>query len=188
MYFPEPDSPFYRVTYLSNYSPEVVPDASTHYSLLAEVSRSRHKPVDLASVVDEVLDGFVATRLLAPGDLADVVDTHLIVRERTYPIPSLRRDEALETIQPWLEGLGILSRGRFGAWKYEIGNMDHAVQMGVEAVERLVHARPEQCLHNRIAPKAEQELRLVRENVRPLRRAAAGAAAPRRAAAAAAST
>jgi UDP-galactopyranose mutase len=186
MYFPEPDAPFYRVTYLSNYSPEVVPDASTHYSLLAEVSRSRHKPVDLDSVVDEVLDGFVATRLLAPGDLADVVDAHLIARERTYPIPSLRRDQALGVIQPWLEGLGILSRGRFGAWKYEIGNMDHAVQMGVEAVERLVHGRPEQCLHDRIAPKAEQDLGLVPRDVVPLRRprAGAGAVPPRRAAAA----
>ena len=38
MYFPESNCPFYRVTYLSNYSPEVVPDAATHYSLLCETS------------------------------------------------------------------------------------------------------------------------------------------------------
>ena len=46
MYFPEENCPYYRVTYLSNYSPEVVPDATRQYSLLAEVSRSPYKPVE----------------------------------------------------------------------------------------------------------------------------------------------
>jgi protoporphyrinogen oxidase len=162
MYFPEDNCPFYRVTYLSNYSPEVVPDDSTHYSLLAEVSRSEYKPVNLETVVDEVIEGFLNTKLLSEGDVADIVDSHLIVREYTYPIPSLRRDQALKMIQPYLEGLDIYSRGRFGAWKYEIGNMDHSVQMGAECVERLVRGRPEMCFHNRILPKDEQELGLLK--------------------------
>jgi protoporphyrinogen oxidase len=179
MYFPEDDCPFYRVTYLSNYSPEVVPDASTHYSLLAEVSRSPYKLENLETVVDRVLQGFLETRLLSPDDLRDVVDTHLIVREHTYPIPSLRRDDALAVIQPWLEERHIYSRGRFGAWKYEVGNMDHAVQMGVECVERLLNGRPEDCVHGRISPKDEQDLGLLADKTidltsrRILRRAGA---------------
>src|SRR5689334_4965644 len=44
MYFPEDNTPFYRLTYLSNYSPDVVPDPSTHYSILAEISHSDLKP------------------------------------------------------------------------------------------------------------------------------------------------
>jgi len=32
----------------------------------------------------------------------------------------------------------MYSRGRFGAWRHEIGNMDHAVMMGVEAIDKLV--------------------------------------------------
>ena len=167
MYFPEPNCPFYRVTYLSNYSPEVVPDATRQYSLLAEVSRSPYKPVNLETVVEEVIDGFVNTKLLSPADRKDVVDTHLITREFTYPIPTIRRDDALSLIQPWLESHDIYSRGRFGSWKYEIGNMDHSVTMGAEAADRVLRGTPELCWTDRIIPKAEQTLRLTENAPRP---------------------
>ena len=163
IYFPESDCPFYRVTYLSNYSPEVVPDAASNYSLLAEVSFSPHKPVAIESAVEEVIEGLVNTRFLSPDDRRDIVDTHRIVRQYTYPIPSLRRDAALGVIQPHLESLGIHSRGRFGAWKYEIGNMDHSVQMGAEIADRLVLGSPELCWNGRILNKNEQQLRLLPE-------------------------
>jgi protoporphyrinogen oxidase len=138
MYFPERNCPFYRLTYLSNYSPEVVPDASKQYSLLAEISRSDFKPVDGSKVIDETLQGMVNTKMLAESDLDDVVDTYVIEREYTYPIPSLERDKALATVHPWLESQDIYSRGRFGAWRYEVGNMDHSVAQGVEWVNRIV--------------------------------------------------
>src|SRR5690242_8386602 len=138
MYFPESNSPFYRVTYLSNYSPEVVPDASRNYSLLAEISHSEFKPVDRDSVVEETIQGMVNTRLLSEADRADIIDTHVIERDYTYPTPSLERDEALRTLHPWLESRDIYSRGRFGAWRYEVGNMDHSVAQGVEWVNRIV--------------------------------------------------
>ncbi|HEY0972427.1 MAG TPA: FAD-dependent oxidoreductase [Gemmatimonadales bacterium] len=138
MYFPESDSPFYRVTYLSNYSPEVVPDASTHYSLLCEISRSEFKPVDGSRVVEDTIQGLVSTKLISDADRRDIVDTHVISRDYTYPIPSLERDAALRVIHPWLEARDIYSRGRFGAWRYEVGNMDHSVAQGVEWVNRVI--------------------------------------------------
>lgn len=138
MYFPEASSPFYRVTYLSNYSPEVVPDASRNYSLLAEISHSEFKPVDRGSVVEDTIQGMINTRLLSESDRADIIDTHVIERGYTYPTPSLERDEALRTLHPWLESRDVYSRGRFGAWRYEVGNMDHSVAQGVEWVNRIV--------------------------------------------------
>jgi protoporphyrinogen oxidase len=138
MYFPESNCPYYRLTYLSNYSPEVVPDASTHYSLLAEISRSEFKPVNCQTVVDDTIQGLVNTRMISEKDRDDIVDTHVIDRDYTYPIPSLERDKALATIHPWLESVGVFSRGRFGAWRYEVGNMDHSVAQGVEWVNRIV--------------------------------------------------
>jgi UDP-galactopyranose mutase len=143
MYFPEDNAPFYRVTYLSNYSPEVVPDASTHYSLLAEISHSEFKPGSRDTVVEETIQGMVNTRLLAEGDRKDIVDTFLIERDYTYPTPSIERDGALAVLHPWLEAQDIYSRGRFGAWRYEVGNMDHSVAQGVEWVNRIVEGARE---------------------------------------------
>jgi UDP-galactopyranose mutase len=46
-------------------------------------------------------------------------------------------------IQPWLEHRNVSSRGRFGAWLYEIGNMDHSFMQGVEWVDRVLDGTPE---------------------------------------------
>ena len=32
----------------------------------------------------------------------------------------------------------------FGSWRYEIGNMDHAVKMGIDVARRLVEGAPEE--------------------------------------------
>ncbi|MDB4891829.1 MAG: UDP-galactopyranose mutase [Gemmatimonadetes bacterium] len=138
MYFPEDNAPFYRVTYLSNYSPEVVPDATRQYSLLAEISHSDFKPEDRGSIAERTIAGMVATRLLGECDRRDIADTHVIERDYTYPIPSIERDGALAALHPWLEQRDVYSRGRFGAWRYEVGNMDHSVAQGVEWVDRIV--------------------------------------------------
>ena len=65
MYFPESNCPFYRVTHFSHYSPNNVPDASTQWSLMAEVSESAHCPVDSDTVVADVVRGLVATSLVS---------------------------------------------------------------------------------------------------------------------------
>ena len=138
MYFPEDNAPFYRLTYLSNYSPEVVPDHTRYYSLLAEVSHSEFKPENRETIVDETIQGLVNTKMISEADRRDIVDAYLIERDYTYPTPSLERDGALAVIHPYLESRGIYSRGRFGAWRYEVGNMDHSVAQGVEWVNRIV--------------------------------------------------
>src|SRR3712207_8123303 len=50
--FPEDNCPFYRVTYLSNYSPFMTPDKDTHYSLLTETSYSEFKAEDKETIVE----------------------------------------------------------------------------------------------------------------------------------------
>ncbi len=135
-YFPESDAPFYRVTYLSNYSPNIAPEG--HFLLLTETSYSDHKPEDRATIVDRVVDGLVATRLIQPSDRDRIVATHTTDVPYFYPVPTLTRDRALAEIQPYLMSRDIYSRGRFGAWRYEISNMDHSVMQGVEVVNNVL--------------------------------------------------
>ncbi len=141
MYFPEADCPFYRVTVFSNYSPHNVPDSARHWSLMAEVSESADKPVNRETLVRDVIDGLRRTRLIGDGDR--IVSTWSFRAAYGYPTPGLHRDEALAEILPHLEAHRVYSRGRFGAWKYEVSNQDHSFMQGVEIVERLLHGRPE---------------------------------------------
>jgi protoporphyrinogen oxidase len=141
IYFPESSAPFYRVTYLSNYSPNIAPKDT--FLLLTETSYSDFKPEDKATIVDRVIDGLIATRMLEPEDRERIAATYTIDVPYFYPVPSLTRDAALDRIQPYLMDHHIYSRGRFGAWQYEIGNMDHSVMQGVEVVNSLLLDEPE---------------------------------------------
>lgn len=141
MYFPEEAVSFYRVTQFSRYSPRNVPNPGTQWSLLAEVSESPERSVDAAGVVDSVIGGLAADGLIEGR--RQVLHTWHQRIEYAYPTPALGRDAILERLQPALYEAGILSRGRFGAWRYEVGNMDHSFMQGAEAAAHLLRGIPE---------------------------------------------
>jgi protoporphyrinogen oxidase len=144
LYFADSEVPFYRVTNFAKYAAANVPgsDTSRFSSFLTETAYSAHSPVPRAGLEDSVVAGLRTTGLLEPADR--VVSTHVVDIEYAYPIPTRSRDDALAVVQPWLMERGILSRGRFGAWRYEIGNMDHAAKMGIDAARLLTEGRPEE--------------------------------------------
>jgi protoporphyrinogen oxidase len=145
LYFPENDCPFYRVTVFSNYSPNNVP-GDGYWSLMAEVAESSFRPVDHSTVVQEVLQGMRNTRLLDAKD--NVLSTWHYYAPYGYPTPTVGRDEHLNRIHSKLKPWGILSRGRFGAWRYEVGNQDHCCMQGVEAADSALFGAPEiTCWH-----------------------------------------
>jgi len=146
MYFPESNCPFYRVTYLSNYSPFMTPDKDRYYSLLCETSYSEFKPVDGKRIVDDTITGLVNAGLITDKDRDDIVDTWLFHADYSYPTPSVERDGILSQVIPYLEQHDVYSRGRFGMWKYEVSNTDHTLMQGVELVNRLLLGEPEQTI------------------------------------------
>ena len=144
LYFADAPVPFYRVTNFAKYAPANVPEADVarYSSDMAETSYSRHRPREREGHEQDVVDALISTELID----ADVPIASLYVQDidYAYPIPTLERDAALAVVQPWLMEHEIYSRGRFGSWRYEIGNMDHAVKMGIDAARFLLEGRPEE--------------------------------------------
>ena len=144
MYFPQSNIPFYRATNFAKYSPANVPDADTarYCAYMTETSYSGHKPTPRDGLETEVEAGLREAGVV--DNRPSVASMHLEDIPYAYPVPTLERDHALQLIQPWLMEHSILSRGRFGSWKYEVGNMDHAVKMGVDAARLIVLGREEE--------------------------------------------
>lgn len=131
MYFPEDNCPFYRVTVFSNYSRKNAPEGE-FWSLMTETSESTDKHVNQLSLIEDTIQGLINTKLIESKD--DVVSTWFYKADLGYPTPSVTRDETLNEIHKELTSIQIDSRGRFGAWKYEVSNQDHSFMQGVEWV------------------------------------------------------
>lgn len=144
LYFPQDHAPFYRATNFAKYSPANVPDADTarYSAYMTETSHSKYKHEERAGLEERVEQGLRASGVVEGRP--EVASAHVVNIDYAYPVPTVKRDEALRTIQPWLMSNGIYSRGRFGAWRYEAGNMDHAVKMGVDAARFVLEDIPEE--------------------------------------------
>lgn len=163
MYFPEENCPFYRVTYLSNYSPYMTPDNANYYSLLCETSYSKYRPIDKKTIIEQTITGLVASGMISEHDRKDIVTTWLYDAEYSYPIPTVDRDEILALAIPYLEGLGIYSRGRFGMWKYEVANTDHSLMQGVELIDSLLLGQEETTIGIKYASTSDGRQAAVHE-------------------------
>lgn len=144
LYFADLDVPCYRATNFAKYAPANVPGADTarYSSWMCEVGWWAGGPVEGEALVEAVDAALRRTGLVAPD--APVASRHLEVLDHAYPVPTPGRDAALRTVLPWLDERAILSRGRFGTWRYEVGNMDHAVKMGIDAARRILGGAPEE--------------------------------------------
>ena len=144
MYFPQSHAPFYRATNFAKYSPANVPDGDIgcYCAYMTETAHSPEKPEPRAGLEDRVEAGLRASGVVK-GRLR-VASVHVEDIDYAYPVPTLERDTALSLIQPWLMSHEIFSRGRFGSWRYEMGNMDHAVKMGIDAARRILTGQAEE--------------------------------------------
>jgi protoporphyrinogen oxidase len=183
LYFPEDDCPFYRATIFSNYSPHNQPQDSVtlptlklangsapssksakpgpYWSIMLEVSESSLKPVNNDTLVADSLQGLVNTEMLSPGD--EIVSTYHRRFDHGYPTPTLEREGVLTKLLPALQEQGIYSRGRFGSWRYEVGNQDHSFMLGVEAADNIVNGATELTLNypDFVNGRANNERRLL---------------------------
>ncbi len=114
------DEPCYRVTVLSSYSSNMVPEGK--WSLLCESNANIS--------VDSVTQYY--------SRYGTIEKVWSVCLDHGYPIPTVDRDEILGLVQSTLEEHSIYSRGRFGGWKYEVSNQDHSFMQGVEVIDRIL--------------------------------------------------
>lgn len=116
-----------------------------YWSIMLEVSQSSMKPVDVENLLKDSIQGLINTEMIKPED--EIVSTYHRAFDHGYPTPSLEREGVLKELLPKLQDMGIYSRGRFGSWRYEVGNQDHSFMLGVEAVDNIVNGAVELTLN-----------------------------------------
>ena len=145
MYFPDSDSPFYRITVFSSYSEDHIPKPGKQWSLMCEAAEPNSNSNPEQWTKDHLIDSTIQA-LITFGFITSemVVSKYYRRLDHGYPVPSINREMILEKVQPWLESKGMYSRGRFGGWRYEVANQDHSFMQGVEISDRLLRGIPEE--------------------------------------------
>lgn len=161
IYFPETNVPFYRVTVFSNYSPANVPSPGRYWSLMCEVSSSPEKAVHENEVIDECILGLLNCQLISKAD--PIVSKWSMVARPGYPTPSIERDLIVADAFKYFADFQIYSRGRFGAWKYEVSNQDHTFMQGFEWADWVLHGIEEETVFypSRVNAPGKRRLRVT---------------------------
>jgi protoporphyrinogen oxidase len=141
LHVPQVDVPFWRLSFPKNMSPGNVP-GDRYWSVLCEVSAAAELGApDLDLLARQTKAGLIRLRILPQA--SQVVSRWATWLKHGYPVPFLGRTKVLAQLLPELKAMGILSRGRFGAWLYEASNQDHAFFQGVEAADCVLEGRNE---------------------------------------------
>jgi protoporphyrinogen oxidase len=141
---PQHDIPCWRVTLPAALAPGNVP-SSQHWSILCEASVAAAETPDVDRMSERI-----ESRLRAAGLInaeSTVVSRWSAKLRHGYPTPFLGRDDMLQAVDSALKERHILSRGRFGGWKYEVSNQDHTFMQGVEAIDYFISGKPERTYH-----------------------------------------
>jgi protoporphyrinogen oxidase len=131
VYFPDGDTPFYRVGFPTNFSDGVAPPGTS--SLYVEFGLRRGEPLDRDRLERAALEALRREGILAPSHR--VVARDWIRIDPGYVIFDRRRQDAMARLRPALEARGVHLAGRYGAWTYSY--MERAILDGMELAARL---------------------------------------------------
>ncbi len=131
IYFPDPDAPFYRVGFPSNFSAGVAPPGTS--SMYIEFALRRGERADPAQLEARALAALRREGILRPDDRVLVRDTTFV--DPGYVIFDRARQQVMASVMPALEKLGVHPIGRYGAWTYSY--MERALLDGLEIARRI---------------------------------------------------
>jgi len=142
MYFSSKRLPFYRITNLSNYSVNNTPPKRRqgYSSLLLEIRSAPATKRQENALLGRCLKGLINCGLIKEVDQDHLISIFTRTCSNAYPLPTLSRDRILDTIHPQLQKSHIYALGRFGAFRYEAGNMDVCFMQGFRAINRILRS------------------------------------------------
>ncbi|MGH7504654.1 MAG: hypothetical protein ACRELX_03345, partial [Longimicrobiales bacterium] len=140
IYCADPDIPPHKIA-LNHNSSAALRQRPVH-AIMAEVSLSPEKPVDVEAIAPRTIDLLCETGVLASP--ADIVWRGHVDVKYAYPVYTHARPAQLAGIRAWLAEHHIYPLGRFGDWEYV--NSDKCVDKGLRLGSELRARYPEPVL------------------------------------------
>jgi UDP-galactopyranose mutase len=132
VHFPEPDVPFFRISYPHTFGENVAPAGKS--SVSAEIAYSAQRPVDKENAVGNTIEALRRVGAIGKNDRIVMTATHDI--PFAYCVYDHARKASLQTVRDWLRSVGIETAGRYGQWTYFWS--DEAILSGKKAAERVL--------------------------------------------------
>ncbi|MCC7204533.1 MAG: NAD(P)-binding protein [Phycisphaeraceae bacterium] len=125
IYVADSDVPPHKIAFNHNSSPRL--RAKPHHAIMAEVSLSEDKPIDVNQIAPRTIAFLCDLGILdSPRDI--VWQDHVDVKY-AYPVYTHHRPALVRGIKDWLARHHIYTVGRFGDWEYV--NSDRCVMRGL---------------------------------------------------------
>ena len=131
IYYPEPAYPFYRVGFLSNFSPHVAPKGTS--SIYVEISYLPSHPPSIDQVREETISRLIDCGVLRADD--EIVAEKTLIIKHAYVIYDLFRHQHLSSLIQFLRSKHIYPIGRYGRWEY--ATIEEAILQGREVAQKL---------------------------------------------------
>lgn len=130
VYYPDPAYPFYRVGFLGNLSPHMVPPGTS--SLSVEISYLPTDPPPLEEIRETTLAALVTCGILRADD--EILVENAMWVKHAYVIYDQFRSRHLSQIIEFLRSHHIYPIGRYGRWEYT--TMEEAILQGKAVAEQ----------------------------------------------------
>ena len=131
IYSADPAIPPHKIALNHNSSPYLREQPC--HAIMAEVSISPDKPVDVDSIADKTIAVLCDLNILSSAE--DIIWRGHQDVEYAYPVYTSERPQLVKTIKDWMRQYDIYTLGRFGDWEYI--NSDACVLKGLNLAAHL---------------------------------------------------
>jgi len=135
VYIADPEFPPHKIAL--NHNSSAYLRGKRCHAIMAEVSISKEKPVDVDQIVPRTVNALCDMGILgSPNDI--VWQSHLDI-EYAYPVYTHDRPFIVKAVKDWMAQRGIYTLGRFGDWEYI--NSDKCIKKALDLANGLRRSR-----------------------------------------------